>query len=710
MNAVHFDIYTLLPEFDQAFASSSSDSITASFVVFMFIIFGVGLMYALRRYFQARHQIGFYKKLLADLTLDDLGEKREEIRSQALQSKFGKLWREFDESLVASMDGKILSNTLDADHFFNEKSLACNLTGNRLLAATPALLTGIGVLGTFVGLQLGLASLDLTTDSDINILKGSIFSMMSGASTAFVTSVWGVGLSLIFNFAEKIFERGVRHEIIQLQNRIDFLYPRITPEQTLIKISDTSRTTSQTMQSLAEQIGDRLQQSLVQASDSIRQGMSQNLIAMQQSMDALSNNMREGLEKGMHEILKPAVESISHSAQNSGGEMVKTLVSQFMDGVHKAGSGQQEALEKAASTVQVAVEGMAVQMHSIMQAWESHGKATQEHSQQAINNINHALQNSQSAFEKRSASLHEEFTEQLNKLSTSLEDKLYIFTKVVHDISAMQEQKDTKRQEEFSNSLTEVRSSQEVMTAKFFDLTSELGSVSERMHLLAQAHETLGQSLLRVSQNMETASANLGSLGLNLSAASGHIESGATLLENGAKEVSGVIQDAVVMTKDLSHDLRTSLTSMDEIQKELARTAEYMVSASTTSKDGFATIKNDLHTFNQEFFAILDNYTTAIDNHLHSVEKRTINMFETINKEIQNNHDTVTANVYDRYRDFSNHVAGLLEEFGQITQTQISDRLNQWNAQTSEFTSTMTTAVTALSNVVDEIEGKVGRA
>lgn len=85
-------------------------------------------------------------------------------------------------------------------------------------------------------------------------------------------------------------------------------------------------------------------------------------------------------------------------------------------------------------------------------------------------------------------------------------------------------------------------------------------------------------------------------------------------------------------------------------------------------------------------------------------------MFETINKEIQNNHDTVTANVYDRYRDFSNHVAGLLEEFGQITQTQISDRLNQWNAQTSEFTSTMTTAVTALSNVVDEIEGKVGRA
>ncbi len=147
------------------------------------------------------------------------------------------------------------------------------------MAAVPAFLTALGVLGTFVGLQLGLASLELTSESDVNILKSGIFSMMSGASTAFVTSVWGVALSLFFNFIEKSLERLVRRKIANLQDLIDFLYPRITTEQTLIKISDSSRITSQTMQTLAEQIGDRLQQSLMQASESIRISMNENLNA-----------------------------------------------------------------------------------------------------------------------------------------------------------------------------------------------------------------------------------------------------------------------------------------------------------------------------------------------------------------------------------------------------------------------------------------------
>jgi len=859
MNSVNFDIYTLVPKFHLAGLSSSADSITANFVIVMFIILAIGITYALYRFIEIHIRINFFKKLISGLKQEELAEKREEIRQKAMRSKLGKLWREFDESLVCSLDGKILSNTLDADHFFNEKSLARSLSGNRLLVAVPALLTGIGVLGTFAGLQLGLASLDLTTDSDVNTLKIGIFSMMSGASTAFVTSVWGVFLSLLFNLMEKSLERNVRRKIALFQEEIDHLFPRITTEQTLIRISDTSKITSLAMQTLAEQIGDRLQQSLMQASDSIRQGMNENLLAVQQSMAAVSTNMREGLEKGMHEILKPAIESITQSAQNSGGEMVKTLVTQFMDGVGKAGSGQQEALEKAASTVQVAVEGMAVQMNTIMKTLESHGKAAQESSQQAIANIAEAMQTGQSTFEERSRAMNDEFRQQiatvsqasagaveemksilaqtmdrnsehqqtaetrfndvvrtiesmlqtvseksqeidehrfksmeqqlsqitsaveekissvseasagavteiraalaqameraseqqqasearfkevagtiesmmegvssksqqiddqrgksmeqqLGLLASALQEKITGFENVVAGISSQQGQRDTQRQEEFSQSVNEMRKGQQDLVEKLSGLSSSFVRVSERIHELASSHEHLSKNVLGAAENLNTATISLGTLGLNLNTASGKIENGATLLESGARETSEVIKESTLLARDISKDLKISLGSIDYIEKQLSETAQNMDSAAKTSKEGFATIKGDLDTFTHGLLEISEKYAETLDGHLQEIEDRTINMFKDLVAELQNNHETITANVYDRYKDFSNHVAELLDDFGQRTQTQVNDRLNQWNTQTSQYTSAMTTAVTALSNVVDEIEGKVGTA
>src|SRR5690606_18834332 len=147
------------------------------------------------------------------------------------QEDVGKVWREFDESLVISGDQKALFNTLDADHFFNARTLAPGLTGSRLLAATPSFLVAIGVLGTFVGLTVGLDSLNLSSRSDIPELRDGIDRLIQGATVAFMTSVWGVGLSLLLNMIEKFMERSALSKIKSVQQEIDFLYPRIPAEQ-----------------------------------------------------------------------------------------------------------------------------------------------------------------------------------------------------------------------------------------------------------------------------------------------------------------------------------------------------------------------------------------------------------------------------------------------------------------------------------------------
>src|SRR5690606_21018501 len=142
------------------------------------------------------------KKLLMQIVGQDrssLAQSRIATLEKALEQDpvtTGPLWREFDESLVYSADKTRLSNTLDAEHFFNYHTLAYGLTSSRLLAAVPTFLTAIGVLGTFLGLTLGLKGLQINA-ADVETLKDGISVMINGAAVAFMTSVWGVLLSLV---------------------------------------------------------------------------------------------------------------------------------------------------------------------------------------------------------------------------------------------------------------------------------------------------------------------------------------------------------------------------------------------------------------------------------------------------------------------------------------------------------------------------------
>jgi hypothetical protein len=58
-------------------------------------------------------------------------------------------------------------------------------------------LTGLGILGTFLGLSLGLGSFN---GNDIYTISDNVGPLLSGMKVAFHTSVYGIFFSLVFNF------------------------------------------------------------------------------------------------------------------------------------------------------------------------------------------------------------------------------------------------------------------------------------------------------------------------------------------------------------------------------------------------------------------------------------------------------------------------------------------------------------------------------
>lgn len=87
-----------------------------------------------------------------------------------------------------------------------------------MLTSIPSVLVGLGILGTFVGLTYGISSFKTASTDEI---KGSIEILLSGMGTAFISSVWGMFLSLIYTFIEKSEINSLHHSIHRLSYELD---------------------------------------------------------------------------------------------------------------------------------------------------------------------------------------------------------------------------------------------------------------------------------------------------------------------------------------------------------------------------------------------------------------------------------------------------------------------------------------------------------
>lgn len=87
-------------------------------------------------------------------------------------------------------------NTCDLDEYINE-DLLDRVGMNYYNSGISGTLTGLGILGTFLGLSMGLGSFN---GDDIYTISDNVGPLLSGMKVAFHTSVYGIFFSLIFNF------------------------------------------------------------------------------------------------------------------------------------------------------------------------------------------------------------------------------------------------------------------------------------------------------------------------------------------------------------------------------------------------------------------------------------------------------------------------------------------------------------------------------
>ena len=346
METVNF--LSLIPKFEALWNEglSSRDGFSALIVLFIAFILVFFFIRVIFHFYLTKQRIFDLQSLIYGLTPEILGEKRRDLRERAQKMKIaGKLWEEFDETLIKTGADEKLYNTVNSSHFFNNSTLAPEITENRLLAAVPGFLTAIGVIGTFAGLQMGLDG--ITFEGDMETQRKDIQRVIAGAAVAFQTSFWGVFSSLVFNSFEKSVEQRIKKLVSNLQNSIDFLFPRISPEESLVKIADSASKSSNALDGLSERIGQELQKTV--------DGMSQQMSA------------------GIKEVINPAIDRLANVSgqladrQAQGAtDALSQLVKQFLEKIAAAGESQRELMSGATQDLKASISSWQEQMSGFL--------------------------------------------------------------------------------------------------------------------------------------------------------------------------------------------------------------------------------------------------------------------------------------------------------------------------------------------------------
>ena len=155
-----------------------------------------------------------------------------------MEANFGTPWKEFAETLVHPTpdSDEPIRNPQAVSRYLNDTSIIFPKISFDFYRSVPNLLTGFGILGTFVGLATGVgaASAGLTSGDSAQVTE-SLRQLLGGASLAFVTSVVGISSSMVFVFFERHISRRLHLALDDWVKSIESCVKRVTSEGVALK-------------------------------------------------------------------------------------------------------------------------------------------------------------------------------------------------------------------------------------------------------------------------------------------------------------------------------------------------------------------------------------------------------------------------------------------------------------------------------------------
>jgi archaellum component FlaC len=266
------------------------------------------------------------------------------------------LWKEFvrqRERALVTVNGEHISTVAPEDIFTDHQLLRGY---NRNMAVTLAgVFTGLGILGTFAGLVVGMSMLDM---SDPENVVTSVNSLLGGMSAAFYTSIFGIAASLAWVLSDRTSLRWMQKSAADFFRAVHVHYPVETADELLHRLLAVEQEESAAIQHSNEIL---LRHEALHAHAAETRRRQEEILLEQKAIlqnlgSDLATTFQGALERSFTTTLTPSLEAMTSAVNDLSVkigdrqvEALEQMVQSFQEQLAEQLGGQLAGLAEAVS-------------------------------------------------------------------------------------------------------------------------------------------------------------------------------------------------------------------------------------------------------------------------------------------------------------------------------------------------------------------------
>jgi hypothetical protein len=569
------------------------------------------------------------------------------------------VWQSYRDTLHEQRDTqnrvvRIRSTTL-AENIFTGPALVDARLNAEFFKHLPGILTGIGIIGTFFGLIVGVQGFD-PTKLDPKLMQEGLKALFGAVREAFVASAIAILAAMAITLIEKVLINVCYRKLENLCRSLDSLYDAGVGEDYLAELvkatQETKTNTANLKDSLVNEMSELLHKITdrqIEANERMFSSLGQTLESRLDKQISHSENMSANVAG-----LRQDMGSFTGGQQDALANTLGSLVSAFTEKIQQTFGDQTRHLTEMMTTAAQSMQSIQAGFDKLVTDIRTSGEGERSAMSERVKALMDDMESRQAKLNSEIASFVEAIKEQVQSGNEMTQKQLaYSVNEVQKNVkqllAEMQEERrqtselDRKRQDEFQDKslgfVTQVEGQVSGLIEKVAETTAalkdnvsalnsttinaieKLNEGAQMVSLAADDFTKAGEKITGVMQEAEALFGQLNHTGQVLSESTKSVQGALQSFASGQERFTAMVEalrsiidqakEDAGMNKDVVADMRKMVESFGVLKDDMD---EFVDGVATLLEEKLGRFREDMGKHNAEFHKHLSDAVKLLGN------------------------------------------------------------------------------------------------
>ena len=607
------------------------------------------------------------------------------------------IWRKYQRTLISipGKDGLEKYSTVESESYFSVAAFTEGMKGG-LWSGLAGTFTGIGILGTFIGLTIGLAGVDT---SSTGALSSSISGLLGGMSTAFVTSIFGIVSAIVFGVWHSQNMKRFGDAVSRFTDALDQVFIRKSVEEILLEELAESRAQRAAMEQLSTDMAISICDHLPDVLDQLAEKMDS---AMKGNLDTMLAGLSERQDKQTEQLMQ--ISSNTSSLVSGGfdqlGDVLKKGVGQ---GAEELGN----SLKNLSSDIASLAEG-------IRDILDRSTKASSEANQKTLDALNEAISQMNETMEGVANKQTEETDKNIQRMTALMEEMKTTMKDIFDEMAASAKEQRTEIGEIAKDSADQTKENLGAINASVKELMAGIGGQMQQMQSIIgkfaidsadQTKENLGVINAGVKELMAEIADQMQQMQSMMDTHEKHMQETLDQMRQAVSSSGNVVNAAGKTVEAAGKTAKVFVEAADDVSMKLKTAAEPLQKAAEPLQLAAASLDSGVQVLAQSMTKQQADAKSVAES-MQKISGDYMKSSLYVKSALEEARNSWTA-----YEDRFKGVSGELEK----AFVQLDNGMQKYNKATNEgliaklkeFDETISTAVDTLAGVTEEVNENI---